>query len=149
MAARFSDKHLAEASVLLEEVNRLRKRVAPLAHEDAAAYTGVLAAYALPDGPDTEERRQRIRSALSAAADVPLRIAEVGAEVAELGLRLAEYGNPNLRGDAVTAVLLADAAVRSTSVLVEINTRSAKFDDGRAERARQLAAATQDARPEL
>ena len=35
---------------------------------------------------------------------------------------MAREGNPNLRGDAVAAALLAEAGVRAAAVLVEINT---------------------------
>ena len=45
----------------------------------------------------------------------------LGAEVAELAARLAVAGNPNLRGDSVTAALLAEASARSAACLVDIN----------------------------
>jgi formiminotetrahydrofolate cyclodeaminase len=75
---------------------------------------------------------------LSEAADVPLAIAETGAEVASLAARLTTEGNPNLEGDALCAVLLAEAGVRAATKLVEINLSSEPSEDGRLERAREL-----------
>ncbi len=121
MAAHLSADHLADAAELAERAERLRRRVAPLAQEDATAYGRVLAAHRTPDDGDPDARRERIQSALSGAADVPLAVAEVGAMVAEIAGRLAREGNPNLRGDAVVAALLAEAGARAAAVLVEIN----------------------------
>ena len=102
MAARFSTEHLAETETLVGTAEELRGRAMPLARADAAAYGRVLDAYRSPRG-DEEGRRRRVREALSEAADVPLSIAEIGAEVSGIAVRLAEEGNPSLRGDAVTA----------------------------------------------
>ncbi len=134
MAARLSADHLADATGLAERADCLRRHVAPLAQEDATAYGRVLAAYHAPDDGDSEVRRERIRTALSGAADVPLAIAEAGAEVAEVAARLAREGNPNLRGDAIAGALLAEAGVRAAAVLVEINTTAGELSDDRVER---------------
>jgi methenyltetrahydrofolate cyclohydrolase len=140
MTARLSGDHLADATGLAERADRLRRRVAPLAQEDATAYGHVLAAYRNQDDGAPGVRRERIRTALSGAADVPLAIAEAGAEVAEIAARLAREGNPNLRGDAVAAALLAEAGVRAAAVLVEINTKAGEISDDRVERAGELVA---------
>ena len=68
-------------------------------------------------------------------------IAEIALDVGSLAAELAEHGNPNLRGDAATAVLLAEAAVRSTANLVEINLGTREGDE-RIERARALVETT-------
>jgi formiminotetrahydrofolate cyclodeaminase len=135
MAARLSGDHLADATGLAERADRLRRRGAPLAQEDATAYGHVLAAYRNQDDGAPGARRERIRTALSGAAEVPLTIAEAGAEVAEIAARLAREGNPNLRGDAVAAALLAEAGVRAAAVLVEINTTAGEISGDRVERA--------------
>ena len=137
MAARLSADHLADATGLAERADRLRRRVAPLAQEDATAYGHVLAAYRNQVDGAPRARRERIRTALSGAADVPLAIAEAGAEVAEIAARLAREGNPNLRGDAAAAALLAEAGVRAAAVLVEINTTAGEISDDRVERVGQ------------
>jgi formiminotetrahydrofolate cyclodeaminase len=138
MAARFSADHLADAETIADRVEELRNRVMPLAQADAAAYGRVLDAYHTPR--DDEKRRRRIREALSEAADVPLSIAEVGVEVAGNAARLVEEGNPNLRGDAVTAAALAKAGVRAAATLVEINVSTGGADDDRLSRVDQLLA---------
>lgn len=138
MAARFSADHLADAETIADSAEELRNRVMPLAQADAAAYGRVLDAYRTPR--DDEKRRRRIREALSEAADVPLSIAEVGVEVAGNAARLVEEGNPNLRGDAMTAAALAKAGVRAAPTLVEINVSAGGADDDRLSRVDQLLA---------
>ena len=140
MAARFSADHLADAETIAGKAEELRSRVMPLARADAAAYARVLDAYRTPR--DEEGRRRKIRGALSEAADVPLSIAEIGAEVAGNAARLAEEGNPNLRGDALTAAVLAGAGVRAAATLVDINVSSGGADDDRLSRVGDLLAAT-------
>jgi formiminotetrahydrofolate cyclodeaminase len=139
MAARFSTEHLDDAGTVADRAEELRSRVMPLAQADAAAYGRVLDAYRTPRDDD-EKRRRRIREALSEAADVPLSIAEVGVEVAGNAARLVEEGNPNLRGDAMTAAALAKAGVRAATTLVEINVSAGGADDDRLSRVDQLLA---------
>ena len=138
MAARFSADNLADAETIADRAEELRNKVMPLAQADAAAYGRVLDAYRTPR--DDEKRRRRIREALSEAADVPLSIAEVGVEVAGNAARLVEEGNPNLRGDAMTAAALAKAGVRAAATLVEINVSAGGADDDRLSRVDQLLA---------
>jgi methenyltetrahydrofolate cyclohydrolase len=141
MAARFSAGHLDQAEAVAGRAEALRARVEPLADADAESYRKVLEAFALPREHDAEAeelRRQRIRHALEGAAEVPLKVAEAGAEVAGLAATLAGGGNPNLRGDAITAGLLAAAGARSAAGLVAINVGDR---DQRALRAAQLAEA--------
>gem|GEM_PF-190468 len=139
MAARFSAEHLAGADGLADRADGLRGEVVLLARADAVAYGRVLDAQRAPRD-DEEARRRKIRQALTEAADVPLSIAGIGAEVAGIATRLAEEGNPNLRGDAVTAVALAGAGVRAAATLVEINVSAGGADDGRLARAAEFRA---------
>ncbi len=140
MAARFATDHLSTAEDLCHRAEELRSRVMPLARADAEAYGRVLDAYRA--SRDDEELRERgIQAALSEAVDVPLSIAEFGAEVVGIATQLAEEGSPNLRGDAVTSVLLAGAGVRAAVTLVEINLSAANIDDERLLRASQLLSA--------
>jgi len=141
MAARFSTDQLADADRIADRAEGLRSRVMPLARADAAAYGRVLDAYR-SSRDDEEGRRRKVRDALSEAADVPLAIAEIGAEVAGISVRLAEDGNPNLRGDAVTATALAGAGVRAAAVLVEINVRAGGTEGDKLSRTGELLAAT-------
>ena len=145
MSARLSAGHLDDADGLAERADRLRRRAAPLAQEDAEAYGHVLAAYRLPEDGDPEARSERIRTALAGAAEVPLKIAEAGAEVAEVAARLAREGNPNLRGDALAAALLAEAGTRSAAALVRINTAAGGVSGDRPEHAAELASKASEA----
>jgi formiminotetrahydrofolate cyclodeaminase len=135
MAARLSAGQLADADGLAERADAARRRVAPLARIDAESYRRVLDAYR---EPDSETRRERVSDALSGATDVPLAVAEVGNEVAGIAARLVEEGNTNLVGDAITAVLLAEAGVRAAVTLAEINLSAANLDDDRLGRANEL-----------
>jgi formiminotetrahydrofolate cyclodeaminase len=135
MAARLSAGQLADAGGLADRADAARQRVAPLAGADAESYGRVLEAYR---EPDSEARRERVSDALSGATDVPLAVAEVGNEVAGIAARLVEEGNPNLEGDAIAAVLLAEAGVRAAAVLAEINLSSANVEDDRLGRANEL-----------
>ncbi|HSK83264.1 MAG TPA: cyclodeaminase/cyclohydrolase family protein [Rubrobacter sp.] len=135
MAARLSAGQLADADGLADRADAARQRVAPLAGADAESYGRVLDAYR---EPDSETRRERVSDALSGATDVPLAVAEVGNEVAGIAARLVEEGNPNLEGDAIAAVLLAEAGVRAAAVLAEINLSSANVEDDRLGRAHEL-----------
>jgi len=121
MAARFSTAQLPAAGSIAEQADRLRHRVAGLADEDATAYQAVLDAFALPRG--AAGRQERIRDTLHGAATVPLEIAEIAAQAGQLATGVAADGNPNLRGDAVTAAYLAEAAARSAAALVDVNVR--------------------------
>ena len=136
MAARLSTGQMDEAPELAGRADASRRRVAPLAKADAESYGRVLDALRSQGDPDARE--ERIRDALSGAAEVPLAVAEIGSGVADIAARLVEEGNPNLEGDAMTAVLLADAGVRAAAALAEINLSAAKVRDDRLERASKL-----------
>lgn len=140
MSARFSTGHLVEAPALTERAEQLRSEVMPLARADAAAYGHVLESYRGQREGDKEGQRRKIREALSEAASVPLAVAEIGAELVGIAVRLVREGNPNLRGDAVVAALLAEAGVRAAAKLVEINVAAGGTDNGRLARASELVA---------
>jgi formiminotetrahydrofolate cyclodeaminase len=135
MAARFS-AGLAGADAVAAEADELRVAVLALADADPAAYGDVLAAHRIPRADGS--RADRIRAALTRAAEVPLEIAAAGARVAAAGVGVAEGGNPNLAGDAVAAVLLAEAATRAAGQLVLINVELGGLDPALAARAREL-----------
>lgn len=145
MAARFSTKQLENATELAERADLLRERVSPLAQADAESYEEVLAAYRL--SRDAQDRGQRIRAALSEAADVPLSIADAGVEVAEIARHLVDDGNSNLEGDAAAAILLAEAGTRAAVGFAEFNLKSlGQSGDEQLRRAREMAARAGDVR---
>jgi methenyltetrahydrofolate cyclohydrolase len=127
MGARFAG--LEDAAARAAE---LRAATVRAAEADAAGYAPVLEAIRLPaDAPD---RAERVREALSAAADVPLAIAEAAAEVAALARRAAAEGRPALVGDALTGADLAGAAAAAAARLVAIDLEALP-DDPRLARA--------------
>jgi formiminotetrahydrofolate cyclodeaminase len=136
MAARFSKDQWEDAIGAVAQAEALKARLLPLAEEDARAYESVLFALRMED-VDGEVRDAAIGDALSRATDVPLAIAEASLDVATLACELAERGNRNLHGDAAAAVFLAEAAVRASANLVEINLATREGDE-RLKRAREL-----------
>jgi methenyltetrahydrofolate cyclohydrolase len=106
MAAR-----LASSDSAAEQAGRLRARAMRLAEEELSSYAPVL------EARDEHEREL----ALAAASEPPARIAETAAEVAELGADVAASSSPSVRGDALTGVVLAEAAASAAFRLVEIN----------------------------
>jgi formiminotetrahydrofolate cyclodeaminase len=144
MAARFARGHWDGAAGALAQAEALRHRAEPLAAEDAVAYENVLTAMRMPKDLEPEVRNTLIGETLSRAADAPLEITECAADVAELAAEIAVSGNPNLRGDAAAAAVLAAGAARVAANLVEINLATTE-GDRRVERARGLARGADDA----
>ena len=149
MAARLSRGTWSEAGGAVAQAAALRARLAPLAHADAEVYEEALRALEAPAELKPEMRDRVLGEALWRAADVPLAIAEAGADVAALAAAVAERGDPSVRGDAAAGALLAEAGARAAANLVAINL-GATARDPRVVRARSLvAAATASARPAL
>jgi len=85
----------------------LREELVAIADDDAA----VLASMIRGERPATP------------ASDPPRRLHAAAAEVAEIARRLERDGVPRLRGEAGCAALLAEAAVRAATSIVELNDR--------------------------
>jgi formiminotetrahydrofolate cyclodeaminase len=134
MAARFSARQIGDSAELASQADELRHRAAGLIDEDARAYQAVLDTRR-GSGAGSSTAQQAVRH----AAIVPLQICELAGQTATLAARLAADGNPNLRGDAVTAALLAEAAARSAASLVRINIAAGAPDDGLSPRAAHAA----------
>jgi formiminotetrahydrofolate cyclodeaminase len=134
MAARLSEQLQGSAQLVLD-AEAVRRRSAELVDADAEAYAQVLATYRATRESDPVDHRNRIRAAYERATFVPLELAELGVRTVELAVLLAERGNSNLRGDAVTAAYLAEAAVQSAAELVRINVRTGGCDEALAARA--------------
>jgi formiminotetrahydrofolate cyclodeaminase len=143
MAARFSAAQLPDAEQLAAAADELRRRAAELVDEDADAYGRVLDAFALR--PDDGQRERRAREALQRAAEVPEEMTEIAVRVAGMAARLAGAGNPNLRGDSVSAALLAEASARCAAALVDINVALGKLSSDLSHRAARNAAAARAA----
>lgn len=95
-----------------DDLTVLRMRAAALADEDAAACSAV--SRARRDGVPTAD-------ALTRASEVPLEIAATAADIAHRAAEIFLNGRRDTRGDAATALLLAEGATRSAAYLVEVN----------------------------
>jgi formiminotetrahydrofolate cyclodeaminase len=140
MAAAFAAARPAADANLVNVRDRaatLRKRLLELADEDALAYGAVLTA---------RGDRAAMDTALSAAAEPPLKIATAAAEAAELAVAAATApGNEHLLGDATAGAAIAEAAARAAARLVELNLERAP-GDVRLLEARELSQRAADAR---
>jgi methenyltetrahydrofolate cyclohydrolase len=110
-----------EARAVVAQAERLRRRTAPLAQSDADVYEEALAALHLPEQLEPEVRDMALAQVLARAAEIPLVIAEAGADVACLAAEVADRGAPERRGDAIAAALIGEAAARAAANLVAIN----------------------------
>ena len=99
----------------------LRARALELAERELTSYAPVLEARRLP--ADDPARPARIAAALEEASAVPLEVQAVAAEVAELARRVEAA--VDVRADAETGRLLAEAAGASAALLVATNRRGA------------------------
>lgn len=127
-----------DAGAVLAQAEQLRKRTAPLAQRDAEAYEQALASMRLPERVEPAVRDAAVGAALSRAAEVPLVIAEAGADAACLAAMVAHRGAADRRGDAAAAALLAEAGTRAAASLVAINL-GVTPDDERVMHAKELA----------
>jgi methenyltetrahydrofolate cyclohydrolase len=126
-----------DAPAVVAQADRLRRRTAPLAQSDAEAYEEAIAALHLPDQLEPEVRNLALSQVLARAAEIPLVIAEAGADVACLAAEVADRGAPERRGDAVAAALIAEAAARAAANLVAVNL-TVTPDDERLRRAEAM-----------
>jgi formiminotetrahydrofolate cyclodeaminase len=121
MAARFSELQFERATETANLADALRERALRLADEDAKAYADLMAARRLGGDVSPAVREEALATAVAQAVAVPLEISELAAEVSRLATEVAAGGNPNLLGDALAAVLIAEAAAAAAATIVEIN----------------------------
>src|SRR5829696_9227553 len=111
-----------------DRAETLRGRALELADLDVAAYTEVIGVLARREEPG---HGGRLREALSRAADPPLEIAAIAAELAALAADAAAAARGGVRGEAVTAAVLAEAVARGCVPIVELNLGGARGDERR------------------
>jgi methenyltetrahydrofolate cyclohydrolase len=124
MVARYSDSarfaaHAEEISGILADADRLRLEAVRLAEADAAAFTAVADAYALPR--DAEGRREAIQRALRGACVPPAAVIAVAAGTVALAERLTPIGNRSVITDVAAAAEAARAAATTARVNIEVN----------------------------
>ena len=118
MAARLSSA-MPDSESITSAVTDLRGRIVKLAETDSQAYTPVLTAQRRPK--DDPQRPAALRAAYIEAAQPPLQLAELAAELAAVAADVAARCKKSLRGDAVTAAILAAGAARASTSLARVN----------------------------
>ena len=103
------------------QAKALRQRAERLAADNASAYADALRALGEVDAATGGGRDEQLGAVLARAADVPLAIAELAADVAALAAELAGDADSAIRGDVVSAAILAEGAARAAAHLVSIN----------------------------
>jgi formiminotetrahydrofolate cyclodeaminase len=128
--ARYAEVE-AEMRGYLTRTEALRQTLLDQVDEDAAAFGGVAASYAMPKGTDHERalRAEALEMALRQAAAVPQAVAEGCLELVRLAEPIGARGNRHVVSDAATALYLADGALRSALMNVRINLKSIKDAD--------------------
>jgi len=106
----------------------LRVELLALADKDVEAFNAVSACYGMPKSTDEEKaaRTAAMQKALKGAAQVPFTVAERCLEVIKLAEPVAAKGNANVVSDAATALYLANGALLSAMVNVNINLKFIK-----------------------
>lgn len=107
----------------------LRGTALSLADLDAATYRDVLAVQQRREEPGYP---QRLRQALADAADPLVQIVQIAREVGGLAAAAVADARGGVRGEAVTALVLADSVVRGGVPLVELNLAGDPQDPRRA-----------------
>ncbi len=108
---------------ILARAENLRSNLTDLADEDARVFGSFMKVYAMPRTTDEEKQRRtelmQVKSKESAM--VPFQILEQSAAVMDLCVEAVEVGNPMAISDIGVAILLAEAALQSAILNVEIN----------------------------
>jgi len=120
-----------EVAQILSESEDLRKKLLDLMVEDTQVYGEVSKAYGMPRStPEEKEARTgAIQKALRLAMQAPLEAAFCCHKILKINEPLMDKGNQNLISDVGVAVLLAESALRSAILNVEINLSYIKDDD--------------------
>jgi methenyltetrahydrofolate cyclohydrolase len=129
-----------------ERAGVLRATALSLADLDAEFYRAVLAVQRRRDDPGHLER---LRQALADAADPLVRIVQTAREVSELATAAVTEARGGVRGEAITALVLAESVCRAGVPLVELNLAGAPDDPRRALVRETAAAAAADLRRTL
>jgi formiminotetrahydrofolate cyclodeaminase len=114
MAARFADEEAMAARGA-----ELREQLLQAGQRDLESYVPVLAAFRRPR--EDPRRAEQLRVALQKASEAPQAMAAAAHEIAELAHLVATRSRPAVRGDALTAARLAEAAEQAARQLVQIN----------------------------
>lgn len=139
MAANFTlgkakyAEHQEFIASFLAAITPLQDSLRVAVDDDATAFSGIAAAYALPKATDEEKARRKaaIDAALTASMRVPLAVLRRCGDAAEQLPELARRGNANLLSDVEVAAIMIAAAARAALVNVYANSASLATDEAR------------------
>ncbi len=114
-----------------ENCASLALQLEALVDRDSVAYDGVVEAFRLPKGSDSEKaaRTAAIQDALKAATEAPLEVMRRCADALALLPVVRDKGNQNAASDVQVARAMLDAGLRGGQLNVEINLGSIKDGD--------------------
>jgi formiminotetrahydrofolate cyclodeaminase len=121
MVARSSRASWPEAAGIAAQAVELAERCPALARDDVRVWQAAIARLGSVVEDGDERRDAELRDLLERSAELPVAIAETGADVAVLAARAAKLGEGLFRADAVSAALLAHAGVRVAAHLIMVN----------------------------
>lgn len=120
-----------QVKAILEKTDKLMVRLEELVKEDMQVFGKFMDALKMPK--DTEEqkaeRAKQMQEALKAATDTPMEIARVCLEGLELAEELSTIGNKGAISDVGVAAYVAEAALNSVLLSVDINIPSIKDEE--------------------
>lgn len=121
----------ADMQSWLSQSEALRHELLALADRDVEVFNAVSTCYAMPKETDAEKavRTTVLQTALKAAAEVPFTVAEKCLAVLRLAAPVGAKGNANVVSDAGVAMYLANAALYSAIINVNINLKFIKDAD--------------------
>jgi len=108
---------------ILKEADKLKEELSGLIQKDIEVYARFSQTSRMPrDTSELKEKRRRaLQIALKDTTQVPLTAAKLALRLLELAQLLVSKGNPNLITDVGVGALLADAALQSAALNVQIN----------------------------
>jgi formiminotetrahydrofolate cyclodeaminase len=117
-----------EMRAVLDESEKVRRRLTAMVAEDVGAFDSLIAAYKLPKAGDEDKARRgaAIQAALRRATEAPLDCARACAEVIALARRASEGGYLNVISDGGVGVLAGFTGLRSAALNVYINAPALK-----------------------
>jgi formiminotetrahydrofolate cyclodeaminase len=112
----------------LDELRKTTNQLTQAIDLDAASYDEVVAAFKLPQANEDEirQRDSAVETATKKAAEVPLAVAEKGAQLNKKLLQLEMIAAASMKSDLQVARLMAVAGTQGALANVEINLEGLK-----------------------
>jgi glutamate formiminotransferase len=120
--------YVDQLSMQLDELRKTTNQLTQAIDLDAASYDEVVAAFKLPQANEDEirQRDSAVETATKKAAEVPLAVAEKGAQLNKKLLQLEMIAAASMKSDLQVARLMAVAGTQGALANVEINLEGLK-----------------------